>query len=206
MSVRVLGCALLTCWLLLGCSSVLLGPQRSLPLPQEQSARERLLRDVGRRAFSAFSHGTPARLLLDDTALRALLESNAANQAAALRASTELAMQVPPEDQALLASGTFQGLCVQGAHLLPAGPPLGLRSAGFVFDRALIAASEPNGGRVAAWIEGTFVLTDRGFYALSLQRLESPRRDHADLDLAACDLELGLRVPRQVVVQRSASY
>jgi hypothetical protein len=89
---------------------------------------------------------------------------------------------------------------LQRARIEPAGPPLGLREPGFVAERVLVVGAEPGGGKVAAWVEGSFVLTDQGFFAVSLQRLETPRRDHADLDLAPCDLEIGVRSPRQVVV------
>jgi hypothetical protein len=179
---------------------------RSLPLPEVPTERARVLDDLGRRAFVALARRLPHALMLDDLGLRALLGPDAANQAAALRASTALGMRVPAETAVALAHARYQGVCLQGARLLPAGPPIGLRSDGFVFDRALVVATEPDGGRVAAWVEGTFVLTDLGFYAVTLQRLETPRRDHADLDLAPCDLEIGVRSPRPVVVAGAGSY
>jgi hypothetical protein len=42
---------------------------------------------------------------------------------------------------------------------------------------------------VAAWVEGTFLATDAGVYALLLSRVEVPRREHADLAIQQCDLE-----------------
>jgi hypothetical protein len=95
---------------------------------------------------------------------------------------------------------------VQRARLEGPGPALGLRESAFVVDRLLVAGVEPGGGRVAAWVEGTFLYTDQGFFAVVLQRLETPRRDHADLDLAQCDFRLGLQSPRGVVVSGADSY
>ncbi len=188
---------------LASCASAPHTASRTLPYPERPTERVQLLDDLGARAFAVLLHGTPHALLLDDVGLRAVLKPEAANQAAALRASTALGMRVPADAAAALANAHYQGVCLQGARLVPAGPPLGLRAPGYIFDRALVVGVEPDGGRVAAWVEGTFVLTDLGFYALALQRLEAPRRDHADLDLAPCDLEIGLRSPRPVVVAGS---
>jgi hypothetical protein len=44
------------------------------------------------------------------------------------------------------------------------------------------------GGALAGWVEGQFLHTDAGFGALRLDRVEAPRRDHADLELAICEL------------------
>ena len=202
---RVLVLALLAA-ALGGCAGTQRTASQALPLPELAAERARVLDDLGRRAFVALARRAPASLLLDDVGLRVLLTPDAANQAAALRASTGLGMHIPAEAAAALAHAHYLGVCLQGAKLMPSGPPLGLRSDGFVFDRALVVASEPDGGRVAAWVEGSFVLTDLGFYAVALQRLEAPRRDHADLDLAPCDLEIGLRSPRPVVVAGPDSY
>ena len=56
------------------------------------------------------------------------------------------------------------------------------------------------GRRVASWVEGAFVYTREGFRALDLTRVEVPRWEHADLELAACDMEVGILNPRPVVV------
>ena len=43
--------------------------------------------------------------------------------------------------------------------------------------------------RSAAWLEGTFVFTNRGWEAIAIRHMEVPRPDHADLELAPCDVQ-----------------
>lgn len=197
-------CALLV--LLSACGSSQSGPTRTLPLPEAPAVREEAFHEVGRRAFDALVTGATQPLLLEDDALRALLSPEAANHASALRVSASLAFEVDEQAAATLAEASYSGVCVQHAQLSPAGPPLGLRRPGFTFDRVLVIGREPGGGQVAAWVEGSFVYTDRGFFAVALQRLSSPRRDHADLDLAPCDLRFEIGSPRGVVVPGAVSY
>ena len=45
---------------------------------------------------------------------------------------------------------------------------------------------------VAAWVEGVFVYSNAGFKAIDLQRVEAPRWEHADLEIATCDMQAGL--------------
>src|SRR5204863_4678852 len=85
-------------------------------------------------------------------------------------------------DGGLFHGAHYQALCIQRARPEPAGGLLGLRQPGWVFDRVLVVAEEPGGGRVAAWAEGVFLHTDQGLGAVDLSRLEAPRRDHADLE------------------------
>jgi len=182
-------------------------PSRTLPLPPLQSERDRVFADLGQRAFLALSHQALGGLLLDDQGLRAVLEPEQASRVAALRSSPGADLPVPQDaGNTAFANAAYSGLCIQGARMESAGSPLGLRRAAFVLDRALVAGVEPGGGRVAAWLEGTFVLTDQGFYAIAVQRLETPRRDHADLDLAPCDFRFGGRSPQPVVVSAALSH
>jgi hypothetical protein len=63
-----------------------------------------------------------------------------------------------------------------------------------VLQRILVVArTGANGPRSASWLEGDFVYTAQGWRALSFHRIETPRRHHADLELAPCDVEAGLR-------------
>ncbi len=196
-------------WCVLGCAAcggARPGPARTLLLPSASAEQESAFEDVARRAFTVLSEGRPAALLLDDDGLRALLLPEAASSAALVRANSELAMRIDPDAQSTLAAAHYAGVCIQHARVMPPGAGFGLRAPGFTFDRMLVVGAEAGGGRVAAWVEGTFVLTDQGFFAIALQRLESPRRDHADLDLAPCDFRFGLGSPRGVVVSVPASY
>jgi hypothetical protein len=76
---------------------------------------------------------------------------------------------------------------------------LGLRRSGFVFERGLLIGREAGGGQLAGWVEGVFVLTERGFVALEIERVEPPRRDHSDLELAECELADHRSSPQDVV-------
>ena len=91
-------------------------------------------------------------------------------------------------------AATFAGFCAQGAREEAPRAGLGLTHAGWVLERILLVA---RGGAAAAgsasWVEGDFVYTDRGWRVLSLRRVETPRRQHSDLELAPCDVEAGLR-------------
>jgi hypothetical protein len=90
------------------------------------------------------------------------------------------------------AGARFAGFCAQGARDEGAAGGLGLQQPAWVLERLLVVA-DLGGLRSAAWLEGRFVFTDQGWKTLSLTRIEQPRRRHADLDLAPCDVESGLR-------------
>jgi hypothetical protein len=85
----------------------------------------------------------------------------------------------------------YVGFCAQDAEGGNGGRA-GLRSPGWVLSRVLIVADD-GGGPSAAWAEGTFVYTAGGFETLSISSLEPIRPRHADLDLAPCDVERGIR-------------
>ena len=96
----------------------------------------------------------------------------------------------------------YGGVCLQDARVERSGPPFGLRESGWVFDRALVVgvtSEGPEGRRVAAWVEGTFVYTTEGFGAISIVRVERPRWEHSDLELAPCDMEVGVHSPLSIV-------
>jgi hypothetical protein len=164
---------------------------RAVALPDAGPARKQLLSEIGRRIYAELRAGTPERLLLDDFALDRVLESAAASRNAVLR-GRGLAAPRPDELRAALVETSYAGACFDRARpAVPAGE-LGLRESGFVFDRVLVVGREASGTRVAAWLEGTFLATDAGVYALLLSRVEAPRREHADLAIQQCDLMDGL--------------
>jgi hypothetical protein len=91
-------------------------------------------------------------------------------------------------------AASYVGFCAQGAREEAAGTSLGLTQRGWVLDRILVVArTDDHGLRSASWLEGEFVYTQQGWRALSFHRIETPRRHHADLELAPCDVEAGLR-------------
>ena len=179
--------------LLAACAGSPAAPEvtRALPLPEASAARKQLLGEIGRRIYAELRAGTPERLLLDDLGLSRVLDSAAASSSAVLRARGVSAPR-PDELRAAFAQTSYGGACFDRARpVVPAGE-LGLLQPGFVFDRVLVVGREGGGTRVAAWLEGTFLATDAGVYALLLSRVEAPRRDHADLAIQQCDLADGL--------------
>jgi hypothetical protein len=166
-------------------------PTTARPLPDRTAEAERELDAFGHELYAALASGAPSRIVIDDATLRALLLPEAASRVAAQRLAPPIAIAVRDDDRALLRSARYAGLCIQEGRAEPRAGAVGLRHPGFVFDRALLVGRDAGGGAIASWIEGRFVHTDAGFAALSLERVEPPRRDHADLELAECELRVG---------------
>lgn len=184
------------CLLAFGCGAA--GPRRPttvLAAPDDRAARNAAIDAFGRRAWAALAEGQPTRVLYDELILRALLETASATRLSARRGTLERRIAASGDLRALLETATYAGICLQGAREEPAGGVLGLRSPGWVFDRALVIGTRPAGRRVASWLEGIFVFTDAGFGALDLERVEEPRWEHSDLELAPCDLAVRNDLP-----------
>jgi hypothetical protein len=162
-------------------------PSRPAPLPQLDVAKP-VLAEFGQRLYSALAHGRLEEVTFDDAALDRLLLPSAGSRALAMRAQVPGPRRLPPDESARWAGARYAEICVQQGRAEPRGGALGLRAPGFVFERALIVGREPGGGALAGWVEGEFLHTDAGFGALILERVEAPRRDHADLELAVCEL------------------
>jgi len=158
-----------------------------LPVPAESVAREEALHTLGRHAYEALAEGGATRLLATAAQLRLLVTPETVSRYTALRAS---ASPAPPAGQfESFIQSRYDGICLQGARLEPARTVMGLRAEAWVFDRALISGVQPGGRRLAVWVEGTFIYTSQGFVALHIARVEEPRWEHADLELAPCDME-----------------
>ena len=168
-------------------------PSTARPLSERGVDTAGELDAFGSKLYTALASGSIAPVMLDDAALRALLLPDAASRLVAQRRATPT-LALPAEAGSLLRSARYAGLCVQQGRVEPRAGTLGLRASGFVFDRALLIGREAGGGAVASWVEGHFLHTDVGFGALSVERVESPRRDHADLELAECELRVEARV------------
>lgn len=162
-------------------------PTTALAAPDERAARNAAIEAFGLRAWDALASGEPTRVLYDELVLRALLEPASATRLSARRGLLRRRIARASDLTSRLETATYAGICLQGAREEPAGGVLGLRSPGWVFDRALLIGTRPGGGRVASWIEGIFIFTDAGFGALDLERVENPRWEHSDLELAPCD-------------------
>lgn len=173
--------------------------------PSSRYDRERALQQFAQRVFQTLQSQPPVELVFDDLALRRLLNSVSATRASALRHAMAPNDGVVPAQFELLRTARFTGACFQGLREEPPGTVLGLLRAGWVFERMLLVGEEPT-GPVALWVEGEFLWTDAGFGALSIQHVETPRRGHADLELAVCDVDLGVRRPLDIVVSDTINH
>lgn len=92
----------------------------------------------------------------------------------------------------VLSRAPVVGFCARGARSVEPNGPEGLRMRAFMVDRLLIVGGESD-GLWGAWIEGV-VLTDEGWRLLPTvpfdRQVETPRRDHTDVQLWDCDLGL----------------
>jgi len=165
---------------------------RGVAMPTDPGARSQILRESGERFYAALSRGRPQATLLDELGLRRVVDDAAATRYSARRAGISLRLGVRPEAFESFRSAEFMGICGQGARERPAGGVLGLLEPTWTLERLLVVGRRPSGRRIAAWIEGIFVLTDQGLWALDLSRAEAPRWEHSDLELAACDVEVGV--------------
>ncbi len=168
------------------------GPRAPQPMPADRAARAAVLQELGRQLHASLARGAPEQLLFDDAALSRLVDEASATRLRALRVGAGARLRVEPARFRVLGTARYVGVCLQGARQEPAGGPLGLKSQGWVFERALVVGAQPGGRRVASWVEGAFVFTDAGFGALALTRVEPPRWEHSDLELAICDMAVGL--------------
>jgi len=171
-------------------------PTTPVGIPDTVEARNLAIDALGERAWAAMAAGDPRALLYEDTDLDALLDSGATARVAARRLALDDRLAIDPDAlRSPLASAEYAGICLQGARGVEAGGPIGLVADGWVFDRMLIIGRRPTGRRVAAWIEGIFVYSDIGFAAVDLERVEEPRWEHSDLEIAPCDLSIRNDLP-----------
>jgi hypothetical protein len=172
---------------------------RPLVVPASNEARDEALLETGERIYRALAEGEPNRLLVDDAGLRRLVSDDAATRYAAVRMGISVRLAVDPAEFEAFRNSRYTGVCLQHARVEPAGTGVGLLERGWMFDRALVVGQQPGGRRFASWVEGTFVYTPEGFLAIDIARIETPRWEHADLELATCDMEVGVHDPRPVV-------
>lgn len=167
-------------------------------MPPEASAREEVLVELGRRLYARLAEGSPQAILFEDEILTELLEPEAAQSARAVRVAP---LYAHADRLTVLREARPDSLCIQGGTEARRGdPPFALRGAAWSFERALVSGRRPGGRRVALWVEGTFVLTNRGFGAIGLRRVEDPRWEHSDLELTTCDVRVELGTPQDMVV------
>lgn len=180
-------------------------PQLAQVAPASERERVAALRAFAERAFRTLQTRYPSELVFDDITLRKLLNPVSAGRAGTQRNGMQRYAGVTPVGFELLRDTTFAGACFQALRDEPAGSLTGLVRPGWMFDRVLLVGGEPT-GRVALWLEGEFLWTDTGFGAIAIDRAETPRRGHSDLELAVCDVDLGVHQPLDIVVDRGLDY
>lgn len=172
------------------------GPGEDAPQSGDDRTQRLAIESFGRDAYDAIVAGTSLSLLADQDEVRDLVEDDAADRYDALRLAVGTRVgEVAPH---AFADTVYAGICLQGLRRSPADGPVGLRQEAWVFDRALIVAVQPSGQRVASWLEGVFVQSGDRFVAIDLHRVEDPRWEHSDLEIAHCDVQIGMRQPQDV--------
>jgi hypothetical protein len=164
-------------------------------LPSSARERDGLLASFGERLYVSLTDGHLERVLADTRAREAILKPDVSGRPARSVSPSS----ITPAERSLWGSARYAGLCVQSGRTEYTFGTLGLRKNAFVFERGLLIGREPGGGDLAGWIEGVFVLTQRGFVALAIERIEPPRRDHSDLELAECEIADRRPMPQHVV-------
>jgi hypothetical protein len=163
-------------------------------MPHDAYARRASLVELGKELFEGLRGGALRACFASQNELEALIVPEAR-----FRLERERAASVERVDSAAVfqrdwALASYAGFCAQGAREELAQSSLGLTRPGWVLDRILVVADLGQGrARSASWLEGAFVYTEHGWKALSFRRIEQPRSHHADLELAPCDVESGLR-------------
>jgi hypothetical protein len=171
-------------------------PLRAELVPSTAPARDTALRSFGGALFAALREGSPETILFDDLALRSLLDGAGSSRATAMRQTAGPSLRAETHALTLALRGTsYVGICVQRSSAEPAGGALGLSTDAWVVERVLVVAQHPRAGRIAGWVEGTFVFTSRGFGAVAIDSVEAPRVNHSDLELASCEMASGLDDP-----------
>jgi hypothetical protein len=149
------------------------------------------LDDLASTLFSALRAGRLEPVLVKPGELDRLLTVNGQMMVRREREEQALSLSLSGTARAW-ATSTYQGFCAQEAHGERGGSAYGLRQDAWVVPRVLVVGRRGK-SRTAAWVEGRFFYTDRGWLALSVGRIEPPRSHHTDLEVAPCDVERGIR-------------
>lgn len=171
---------------LVGCGSSVPRATTPRPMPEDTEDRHDAMDAFGRQLHAALIAGRPTDVMFGDDELRLLMSSSAATRVAARRASITVRLGRVGRAADGLAHTEYLGVCLQDSR--GDDPALGVRGEGWTFRRVLVAARQPAGRRIALWVDGVFLFTDDGFGALDLERVEDPRWEHSDLEIAPCDM------------------
>ena len=169
-------------------------PPRAHTLPVDAVDRDGAVRALGEALWAGIARGDMLATLATDEELEALVDGEANTRLRlrrpGLRARLGERMHtIPPQ----LGGASYVGVCAQDAREHDEASGLGLREPAWVIARVLIAGQVAGSSRrIALWVDGPFVYDGERFVALELTAIESPRWEHSDLELGACDVSDGL--------------
>lgn len=176
-----------------GCASTA-APLAPVGMPRDATARRSHLGELGKMLFEGLRGGQLRSCFASQDELDALVVPEARFRLERDRSASVERVDTTASFQRDWAFASYAGFCAQGAREEAARNSLGLTGPAWVLDRILVVADLGQGRpRSASWLEGAFVYTEHGWKALSFRRIEPPRLHHADLELAPCDVESGLR-------------
>ena len=189
---------------LIACGGASSGPElpdvelRPLTMPPDRDSRQEALAELAERLFQAMVDADVEGVLYPTDELDELLNPSGVERIEALRLGLPTRVTLDPTRHGRFAQTELAGLCVLGARDEPPGTTIGLSEPAWVIERALIVGQRAGGRRLGAWFEGTFVHSTWGLRAIDLRRVETPRWEHADLELVTCDMQVGLGDPQYV--------
>ena len=161
--------------------------------PEAAGARESEAHRLGRALFEALQSGDETSILMTTEQLEATLHPAVYIHVQQRRA---LARTGRGGNGGSQWRGTeYLGACFQGVRREPADTSLGLRRPAGVVDRVLVVGRRADGTRLATWVEGSLVRVQGALRAISSLPIESPRWEHSDLEIAPCDLTVGIHEP-----------
>jgi hypothetical protein len=169
-------------------------PVAAPPVTLDPATVREQVRDAAVLLNATFAHQGAEGLLalrLRQEEVGALFTENAAQRIARLpRGLYPSAGEQRWRMFATLSATPLVGFCARGVRVVEANGAEGFAQRALVVDRLLLVGSEP-GGLWGAWVEN-LVLTPEGWRLAPLtpyeRQVETPRRDHADVQLWDCDL------------------
>lgn len=162
-------------------------------MPSEAELRDEAVVSLGHALWDGLTAGEATALLVGEDELTQWVDSAASSRIRLRRPGLTARLGAVHEIPAQLEGASYLGVCAQDARDEPAGGALGLVTASWVIGRVLVAGRIGGGSRrIALWVEGPFVFDGTGFVAIDIASIETPRWEHSDLELGACDVSEGL--------------
>jgi len=155
-------------------------------MPSGHAPRQDSITELAHTLHSALQDGQLERVLAPARVVRGLAGEDHGSQLLQVRQAPHPSPSIAVGGGPIWQRFGYDGFCAQGED--PGDAPRAADgSAPWWLGRLLVVGRSGN-RRAAAWLEGIFAYTDRGWKVLVLHRVEDPRVAHADLELATCDV------------------